>query len=87
MGGRHDPSNICKYSCTQLGKVLLLLGKYLESALDCLELIFDDAVINIIVRYPNIEAKKQENNGKNVDSTELKGFIGFGCDDKDIRTV
>lgn len=50
----------------------------MEIVLDSFGLIFDNSVIIIIslyTLYTDIEAKKQENDWKGVDSIELKGFI------------
>lgn len=58
-------------------KVVLPPGKRLDSALDCFRIIFDNAVLNIIVRYTNIEAKKYKQNWKDIDKNELMAYIGL----------
>lgn len=58
-------------------KILLPPGKQLDTCLDCFRLIFDDAVIDTLVRYTNLEAKRHQENWKDVDANEIMAYIGL----------
>lgn len=71
-------SNISRYRNTEIeSKILLPPGKRLDNAMDCFRLFLDDEVLDIIVRYSNIEGKKKDPNYKDMDRDELLAFIAM----------
>lgn len=70
--------NSSRYNRPRLGKVHIPPGKYLDSAFDCLALILDEEIIDIIVQYTNIEGNKRcNNNWKATSRCEIYSFIGL----------
>lgn len=60
-----------------ISKVNLIPGKHLDTASDCFCSVFDQQVIDIVIKYTNIEAKKKRTNWKEIDRAELLAFIGL----------
>lgn len=60
-----------------LHKVNLPAGKHFDNEGDAFREIFDDRVIDIVVRYTNIEATKHDPKWKQVDNIEMLAFIGL----------
>lgn len=48
-----------------------------DTASDCFRLIFKDEVMDIIVRFTNMEARKHKTNWKDTDNIEIMAFIGL----------
>lgn len=60
-----------------LHKVNLPTGKHIEIESDAFHAIMDEATINIIVKFTNIEGNKRNPNWNPVDNIEILAFIGL----------
>lgn len=58
-------------------KVYLAPGQHLDTDADCFAMIIDRRVIDILVQYTNIEAKKKKPHFHVIDHIEMKAFIGL----------
>lgn len=66
-----------QYVQTQLHHVNLNEGEHLDTHKDFFNAIFDEELIDIIVRYTNVEARKHHEDWQNVDNIEIRAFIGL----------
>ncbi|XP_031618126.1 piggyBac transposable element-derived protein 4-like [Contarinia nasturtii] len=55
----------------------LIPGQHFDTHFDYFDAIFSQQVMNIIVRFTNIEGHKRIANFKNVDDIEIRAFIGL----------
>lgn len=60
-----------------MNKVNLVPGHKIETVEQSFDSIFTPDVINVIVKFTNIEAKKSKPEWKDVDAIELRAFIGL----------
>lgn len=66
-----------RYVPAHLHQVNLDEGQHLDIEADCFTAIFDNEIVDIIVEYTNVEARKHVNNWKAVDRIEILAFIGL----------
>lgn len=66
-----------QYIHTRLHHVNLNEGTHLDTHKDCINQIFTDEIIDIVVQYTNIEARTHINDWQLVDRIEIRAFIGL----------
>lgn len=60
-----------------VNKVILERGKHIDSAKDAFNTIITDKVIEIIVKYTNVEGARIDTLWREVDAIEIRAFIGL----------
>lgn len=66
-----------RFPHTQYNKVIATPGHHFDSNLDCFRILFNGPVIDIVVRYTNIEAQKHNASWKVTDRMEILAFCGL----------
>lgn len=62
---------------TVYNKVNLSSGQHIELEMDSFLSIFDAKIVDVIVKFTNIQASKSQTNWKPVDEVEIRAFIGL----------